>query len=257
MAAPAILAVPRVTPRIDLGVGDSRDATGLGQWQPDGGNAANTRWVAAGATTGSSTWNGEEPHWVDITCYGREITTYVGHERATDQWEVGTATIVLDNQSGWADFPPTVAPNPFSLTVRPGRQVRVAVTVDGSEPQVLWRGWVDQANPNFDAEAGDLVTLECIDAKGEIGHVDIPAVDPPVGAGESIPARLHRIADGAGWAELLAQLRRQQPHRRRHRAWRPGSRPAEPGRRLWRRRCVRRHRWEAALPEPGLAAMAC
>ena len=66
---------------------------------------------------------------------------------------------------------------------------------------MLWRGWVDEANPGFDAEYGDIVTLECIDAKGEVGRVDIAAVDPPVGAGESIQARLDRIADAAGWAD--------------------------------------------------------
>ena len=195
----AIACVPRAQPRIDLGVGDSRDAQGLGQWQPSAGNAANTRWVAAGVTTGTSTWNGEEPHWVDITCYGIEVETFTGRDRATDQWEVGTATVVLDNTTGWADYPPTTTPNPFDLTVRPGRQVRVAVSIDDGAPQVLWRGFVDQANPGFDAEVGDIVTLECIDAKGEAGRADIPAVDPPVGSGETIQARLNRICTGAAW----------------------------------------------------------
>ena len=64
---------------------------------------------------------------MDVTCYGIEIETYIGRDRAAEQWEVGTATIVLDNDTGWADFPPTITPNPFDLTVRPGRQVRVAV----------------------------------------------------------------------------------------------------------------------------------
>ena len=195
MSAPTILGVTRARPRIDLGVGDSRDAAGLGQWQPDAGNAANSRWNTAG-----STWNGEEPYWVDITCYGIEIETYTGRDRATDQWEVGTATVVLDNATGWADFPPTVEPNPFDLTVRPGRQIRIAMSVDDAEPEVLWRGWVDEANPTFDAEAGDIITLECIDTKGEVGHVDVAAVDPPVGAGEAVHTRIGRICNAAGWA---------------------------------------------------------
>ena len=430
MAAPSILGVTRAQPRIDLGVGDSRDAQGLGQWQPDGGNVANTRWQSEAATTGTSTWNGEEPYWVDVTCYGIEIETYTGHDRAADEWDVGTATIVLANDTGWADWPPTVEPNPFDLTVRPGRQVRVSVAVDpnamtagtayvpgyltptvgtvstadapeltisgnvritakvqfgpnvgtyqpvvdkpnswmialwdsyvhptyvppggaptalythdnwpalypiaadtyfgvelrlnyegalwhralisddgetwsigGPNPgwvgayapltsfadspspmtigtasatflhpgriywvqaeqldatgtvtglvwrfdaddypgtgtsytdprgrtwtltaaaaitpkvteilpvpvpgslRVLWRGWVDQANPGFDAEFGDVVTLECIDAKGEIGRVEVATVDPAVGAGETIQARLNRIADAAVWPD--------------------------------------------------------
>ena len=190
----AILGVPRAVPSIGLGVGDSRDAAGLGQWQPDAGNVADSRWNVAPAT-----WNGEEPFFVDVTCYGIEIDTYTGRERAAVQWEVGTATIVLDNNSGWADYPPTMEPNPYDLTVRPGRQVRVAMSVDGGEPRVLWRGWVDAVNPGFDAEYGDTVTLECIDAKGEVGRVDVAAVDPAVGAGESIKARLNRIATAAGW----------------------------------------------------------
>ena len=200
MAAATILGVDRARPVIQLGVGDARDAQGLGQWQPAVANAANTRWQSSAATTGTSTWNGEEPYWVDVTCYGIEVETYVGRDRATDQWEVGTATVVLDNRTGWADYPPTVDPNPFSLTVRPGRQIRIAVAVDDGVPDVLWRGWVDQANPTFDAENGDIVTLECVDAKGEVGRVDVAAVDPPVGAGESIKARLQRITTAADWS---------------------------------------------------------
>ena len=63
--------------------------------------------MATAATTGTARSNGEEPYWVDVTCYGVEIETFTGHDRATDQWEVGTATIVLDNNTGWADYPPT------------------------------------------------------------------------------------------------------------------------------------------------------
>jgi hypothetical protein len=105
----------------------------------------------------------------------------------------------LDNNSGWADFPPTVDPNPYDLTVRPGRQLRVAMSVDGGAPRILWRGWVDQANPGFDVEFGDIVTLECIDAKGELGRGELAAVDPPVGAGETIQARLNRICAANLW----------------------------------------------------------
>ena len=115
---------------------------------------------------------------------------------------------MLDNTTGWADYPPTRHPNPFDLTVRPGRQVRVAVVVDGGDPRVLWRGWVDEANPGFDAEDGDIVTLECIDAKGEVGRVDVAAVDPPVGAGEVDPRPPQPdLPTAVAWADLLAQLR--------------------------------------------------
>ena len=72
MAAPTIVGVARATPRIDLGVGDARDAQGLGQWQP--ADPATRR--TPGGTTAGSTWNGEEPYWVDVTCYGIEIETY-------------------------------------------------------------------------------------------------------------------------------------------------------------------------------------
>ena len=113
MVTPTIVGVPRATPRIDLGVGDARDALGLGQWQPaEPGNVANTRWQSDAATGGTSTWNGEEPYWVDVTEYGVEIETFTGRDRAAERWEVGTATIVLNNTTGWADYPPTQAPQP-------------------------------------------------------------------------------------------------------------------------------------------------
>ena len=113
------------------------------------------------------------------------------------------------------------------------------MSIDGGDPQVLWRGFVDQANPGFDAEVGDIVTLECIDAKGEAGRADIPAVDPPVGAGETIQARLNRICAGADWPTYWRHFDTYRRHRRRHRTGRSDRRPVEPGRRLRRRVDVR------------------
>ena len=88
-----------------------------------------------GATTGTATWNGEEPY-----LGGRHLLRH----RSRNLYRAGTGLRIsgrsapppscLDNDTGWADFPPTIDPNPFDLTVRPGRQVRVAVSIDGGDP---------------------------------------------------------------------------------------------------------------------------
>ena len=191
---PTIPGVPRARPVIEIGVGDSKEAVGEGRWQV-------ARWGQPGAT-----WNGQEPYWIDVTCNGHEVESYVGHDRLTDTWEIGTATIVLDNNSGWADYPPT-NPDPATiLTVRPGRQIRIGVSVDGGDPLFRFRGYIDEANPGFDPERGDVVTLECIDAKGEAGRGEVAKVDPPEGDDEFIHERLARVLDKQVWPDYYRNL---------------------------------------------------
>ena len=155
----------------------------------------------AGATTGTSTWNGEEPYWVDVTCYGIEIETYVGRDRAVDQWEVGTATIVLDNDTGWADYPPTVDPNPFDLTVRPGRQIRVAV-VGRRRRAGRCCGVAGSTRPT-PASTPSTATSSPSNASTPKARSAVstspPSIRRSAPANRSTPA-CDRICDGAGWS---------------------------------------------------------
>ena len=194
MAAPAIVGVTRARPRIDLGVGDSRDAQGLGQWQPAAGNAAEHPLAVGGGDDrdvdverrGTVLGGRHLLRHRDRNVYrsgpgrrtvgGRHRHHRVGQRVGVGRLpaDVGSEPVRLDGASG----PPGAC--------RRRRRRRRAGRV------VAWLGR-RRPTPGFDAEYGDIVTLECIDAKGEVGRVDIAAVDPPVGAGEAIHARLDRI----------------------------------------------------------------
>lgn len=187
MSVARIDGLPRVRPVIELGIGDSRTEDVAAKWDV-------AEWDAA-----ADRWSGVEPYWVDVTCFAHEAETFTGHDRASQVWEVGTATIVLDNRTGWADYPPTTQGSfDYFLRVRPGVQVRAGVVVDGTY-HAKWRGYIDEANPGYDPALGETVTLECIDAKGEAGRGDVAKVDPPVGASEFVHERIGRVLDLQYW----------------------------------------------------------
>ena len=190
----SILGVPRARPFIELGIGTVwGDAGPAGVWDVSNWDAPDALWAAS------------DPYWVDVTCEGLDVQTFTGRDRTGDPWEVGTATITLRNADGWADYPPTLPDtgDPYQLTVRPGRPVRVGMVVDGVATPVVFRGYIDQANPGYDASTGDIIVLECVDAKGEAGRSDAARLAAPVGDGETTTARMSRIANALGWPARL------------------------------------------------------
>ena len=120
-----------------------------------------------------------------------------GRDRTISRWQVGTASITVDNRSGVYDV--NVAPlSPAVLSVRPGRQIRVGMSIDGAAPSWLGRWWIDAANPTYDPVLHDVVELSCIDAKGQAGKVDV-AETVAVGGSETVTARINRVLDAANW----------------------------------------------------------
>jgi hypothetical protein len=199
MALATIHNVPTARPVVEIGVGDSRGGGAGGLWGRSTAPAiTNALWGRTAAPPiVHDRWNGYQPTWIDVSCDTIEVQTFTGHERTSDQWEVGTATIVLANSTGWADFPP-LDPDSF-LVVRPGRPVRVRMVLNDVAPFILWRGYIDEANPGYDAEEGAIVTLECIDAKGEAGRGDVAQLAAPIGAGTFVHQRLNDILTRQAW----------------------------------------------------------
>jgi hypothetical protein len=192
MSVAEILNVGRVTPVVELGVGDSHTHEVAALWDVD-------EWDDPTAL-----WAGIEPFWVDVACRCHEIECFAGRERSTETWEVGTAIVVLENGDGWADYPPTTLPVPF-LAIRPGVQIRIGVTVDGVY-HVKWRGFVDNASYGYHPTIGETVTLECIDAKGEAGRGELARVDPAVGADELVHQRINRVLNAQEWPTAWRSL---------------------------------------------------
>ena len=187
MTVGSIVSVPGARPIVELGVGNTNTPAGQAIWDT-------ARW-----DTEPHRWAGTEPTWLDITCDVHDVEIDQGRDRSIVRWQVGTASITLDNRDGRYDINVTPTP-PAVLSVRPGRQIRVGVALDGGEPHWLCRGLIDAANPTYDPVLQDVVELSCIDAKGMAGKVDLGKLaDPGVGASETVTARMNRVLDAAGW----------------------------------------------------------
>lgn len=81
----------RVRPVMEVGIGSTVIDEGAGIWDV-------SLWDAP-----TSTWNGDEPLWRDVSCDGIDAHIELGRGRVTDPFPVGTADITVDNHSGWAD----------------------------------------------------------------------------------------------------------------------------------------------------------
>ena len=189
MTAGRIVTVAGVEPWVELGIGDVRVAP------PTAGLWNVAKWDTAGAT-----WSGTEPSWLDISCHVIAVDDYRGHDRTTDRWDAGTATLTVANPDGWADLQ-TAPVTPGVLALRPGRSIRWGIAVDGGPRQVKWRGVIDAQHPTYDGRVADTdtVRLDALDTLGDIGRTDLPAMTVPVGAGEPAATRVHRILDVVGF----------------------------------------------------------
>lgn len=79
----------RVRPVLEVGIGSSVFDAGSALWDV-------SLWDVG-------TWNGDEPLWTDVSCDVVEVLTESGRGRVMDAFPVGTATVTVYNQTGWAD----------------------------------------------------------------------------------------------------------------------------------------------------------
>jgi hypothetical protein len=175
-------------PVVELGLGDVRtDLATTGVWDT-------SEWDDPTAL-----WAGTEPSWLDITDKTHDIIFTLGRARATDLFDIGTATLIVSNEDGWADpIPPD--DDPARLTLRAGRQLRVGVyDVDTDTTTWKWRGYIDAAWPRYDASLHDIAEVNAVCALGEVGRVNLVELVTPVGTSELANTRVIRILDAAKW----------------------------------------------------------
>jgi len=174
----------RVRPVVELGIGDSRSFVGA-------------VWDLSKWDTVPAYWSGTEPSWLDISCDTRTARLEYGRQATTDRFVAGTATIVVDNVTGWAD--PNTDDVPGVLSVRPGRPIRVSVEHAVYGRRILFRGFVDGMVPTYTPTGADAVELSCLDALGEVNRAKMQPLSAPVGDGETASARVDRILDAIQW----------------------------------------------------------
>ena len=140
-----------------------------------------------------------DPIWTDITCDVNAVEINTGRDRSIDRWQVGNATLTLNNATGWADVVPS-SDDSLAFEVRPGRQIRFGVAVDGGAPRWLYRWFIDSVDPSYEpAQETDTVTVACVDAKGHVGKIAAAKTATPVGAGDTADVRINRVLDAVLW----------------------------------------------------------
>lgn len=114
------------------------------------------------------------PTWTDVTSYVRAVNTSRGR---TDDWQdfdSGTATVVLDNRT--RRFDPTYTAGPYYGNLQPRRQIYIDATTDGgSTYKNVFRGYIDSWPVTLTAAGFDsTVTVNCYDTLGLISQNTAP-----------------------------------------------------------------------------------
>lgn len=150
------------------------------------------------ALYGTSTY-GPDANWVDVTAYVRQVQTNRRFGRAINAWETGTAQITLDNRDG--RFDPDNLSGPYVTSgvtqVRPWRPVRVRAAYAGVTYEVF-RGYILSWPETYPGMRDAQIVVSCVDEFGLVARYD-GLEQTPVGAGEYVGRRIHRVLDNAGY----------------------------------------------------------
>jgi hypothetical protein len=182
----------RARPLCQIGIGDARVDTGLAMWDV-------ARWDDPDAT-----WASSEPYWLDVSCDTIRTECAYGRAATTDRFVAGTATVIVNNDSGWAD--PNTVDVPGILSIRPGRAIRFGVTHITLGDCWVFRGFIDDMQPSYLPDGTDTVELHCVDALGEVNRAKFVPYDVPWGAGENATQRVTRILNLAMWPVAKRQI---------------------------------------------------
>ena len=105
----------------------------------------------------------------------------------------------MRNLDGWADYKPP-GDDDNLLTIRPGRQIRVGVSIERRRrPSGCGGERSTPPNPATGPTKADTVTFGCVDAKGDAGRAEMPAPAHRVGYGDTGTARFYRLFDNVAW----------------------------------------------------------
>jgi hypothetical protein len=149
--------------------------------------------------------------WVSITDYVLEGLTFRrGATRAQGpfwRYEAGTATFEVDNLDG--RFDPLNLSSPYVTAgvteLRPSLPVRICANVNGAvEP--VWVGVLDSIDLDYNSVTWSTARFSCVDGTERLQAADLPEIQPPVGAGDTVAARIARILDRIGWPAAARDL---------------------------------------------------
>lgn len=140
--------------------------------------------------------------WTDLVATGDVIDVEVsrGRNDSLDEWDPGTCTVLLRNDSGRWD--PNNTSSPYSPAQKPGKPLRVLL--DG-EP--IWQGYIDRWTLDYSHRTGRMeATIEATDGLKMLSRNYVAEWDPPTGEGETTDERVVRILDEGQWPDGMRDI---------------------------------------------------
>lgn len=144
------------------------------------------------------------PTWTEITQYVRSVSTRRGRADDFEQFETGTAQLVLDNRA--RTFDPFYTSGPYYLKLTPRRQIRIVGQIGGTLYEVF-RGYV-AGWPVQWSEAGhdSTVTIQAFDALGLMANETLPTDWPDYYTKAAAPLAYWKLDDTRASNSSLEQM---------------------------------------------------
>lgn len=136
---------------------------------------------------------------VDVSAQVQSVNTVRGRNLLTEQFQTGTATVVLQDQLGY--WNPQNTASPYYGQLLPLRKIQIsAVDSATSLTSYLFSGYITSYNYRQSQDVGEVstTTLTALDATQLLTLATVSTVTGAV-AGETTGTRFGRILDTLGW----------------------------------------------------------
>jgi len=136
---------------------------------------------------------------VDVSAQVQSVNTVRGRNLLTEQFQTGTATVVLQDQLGY--WNPQNTASPYYGQLLPLRKIQIsAVDPATSLTSYLFSGYITSYNYRQSQDVGEVstTTLTALDATQLLTLATVSTVTGAV-AGETTGTRFGRILDTLGW----------------------------------------------------------
>ena len=138
---------------------------------------------------------------VDVSDIALRVSTRRGRNRVLNSFEAGTATVVLEDETG--DYNPQNASSPYFGKLLPLRKIRIFADYDdggGTDRYYIFSGYITSFDNTFRVGENEVstVTFQCVDAFRLLQNVDITTVAGS-SAGQTTGARLGNLLDLASF----------------------------------------------------------
>lgn len=138
---------------------------------------------------------------VDVSDIALRVSIRRGRNRVLNSFEAGTATVVLEDESG--DYNPQNASGPYYGKLLPLRKIRIFADYDdggGTDRYYLFSGYITSFDNTFRLGNDEIstVTFQCVDSFRLFQNVNITTVAGS-SAGQTTGARIENLLDLASF----------------------------------------------------------